>query len=86
MNIVYFTKSWPRRNSGALLEKSCSLVESLINENMEITVCSEDEAKHKTYLEQCQVKLVEIGTKNRVKNLMSSRLKPQAFIFDGFAT
>lgn len=42
MNITFFTKSWPRHNYNGHLEKTISLIESLINLNHSITICTDD--------------------------------------------
>lgn len=43
MNIALLTKQWPRHNHSGHLEKTISLVESLINMSHKVVVCTDED-------------------------------------------
>lgn len=43
MNIVYFTRKWPRHSYNGTLERAINLIESFANMNHKIVLCSDDD-------------------------------------------
>lgn len=87
MNLVFFAKSWPRRNFNAYLERNLSMLETFVNTCQEVTICSDDLInEHKEFIEEYPLTLHDINPKKVNSSMNGLKVKPNAFYFDSFET
>ena len=83
MNIGFFAKSWPRRGYDSSVDRSISLIETLVNNHHQLTIFSDDfRIENKDLISKYPLDVIDVNPNKINASLNSLKSKQNLFIFD----